>query len=160
MANQGCANGRGERLASFITEKFRVLVEPRDAEHNDAARDFVEYLERDMTMVRELETRTAVQVETIERLRAQVSDLRRHLEIALGDREDYARGAFWARECDSGRGPEVWLLSEGTSFESFGLRFDGWEDLARCRPELRPVGAGEDQTGVYVILRSMSIRRK
>lgn len=160
MANQGCANGRGERLSSFSTKTVRILVEPRDAEHNDAALEMAQRIEREASTVAELEARVARQHELIERLTAKASDLRRHLEIALGERADYSRGDFWARECDVGRGPEVWLLPEGGGFDRFGLRFAGWDDLARVRPELRPVGVGSDETGHYVVLRGVSIKAK
>lgn len=158
MATQGCANARGERLTSFSFGHLRVLVEPSGAEFNDAALALAEKLEADSKELFALTARVNRLELALERSRASASDLRRHLEIALGEREDYSRGVFWARECDCGRGAEVWLLPEGGGFDRFGLRFDGWEDLARARPELRPVGVGGDSTGHYVILKYVSIR--
>lgn len=95
--------------------------------------------------------------QTIENLKHALEQRRRELaelqhRLADFEKSRYVRGEFFAVADAAGR---VWLCGR-PSASAFGLQYQGWGELARERPGLRPCGTVQAEGDTYIIMRPVA----
>lgn len=151
-------SGNGARTVSVrwaAHPGVEVQVRPTTDDHQGIADELARTIASDLGQVSEIraECRKVTFAATLRRKSAE-----RSVDLMTAPGQRFLGPAYVRPDSKSAWQGRVWLVDPEKGFSGLGFMFDSLPDLWRAMPDLRPMAAGQDETGPWIEVASLQIK--